>query len=108
MITEEVFNLTLKTVTLTPSCCSDEQGPEHYYSSLLELIKANSDVVVAVGECGLDYERTQFCDVDTEQTYFTKQLELSQACDLPLFLHNRGSASDLVKILSDNKEKMPR
>jgi len=63
--------------------------------------------VVAVGEFGLDYERTKFCDIETQQKYFEKQLELSEATGLPLFLHNRNSGADLVRILSENKDKMP-
>ena len=100
------------TVGCHPTRCgefvSHDQGDEDYLRSLLELINNNRDTVVAVGECGLDYERTKFCDIETQKKYFEKQLELSGAADLPLFLHNRGSASDLVKILSDNREKMPR
>ena len=63
--------------------------------------------VVAVGEFGLDYERTKFCDIETQQKYFEKQLELSEATGLPLFLHNRNSGADLVRILFENKDKMP-
>ena len=99
------------TVGVHPTRCgefvSHQEGDQEYFTSLLELINNNKDIVAAVGECGLDYDRTKFCDIETQQKYFTKQLELSEATGLPLFLHNRASAADLVKILSENRDKMP-
>jgi len=99
------------TVGCHPTRCgefvSHPGGDQDYFNSLLELIKDNREHVVAVGEFGLDYERTKFCDIETQQKYFEKQLELSEATGLPLFLHNRNSGADLVRILSENKDKMP-
>ena len=64
--------------------------------------------VTAVGECGLDYERTKFCDVETQRKYFETQLELSAHTGLPLFLHNRASCDDLVSILDRHRDKVRR
>ena len=62
--------------------------------------------MVAVGEIGLDYDRTKFCDADTQKKYLVKQLKLSEATRLPLFLHCRASATDLVQILTEHREKV--
>jgi len=34
---------------------------------MIELCRKNSKKIVAIGEFGLDYERTQFCDVEQQK-----------------------------------------
>ena len=52
--------------------------------------------VVAVGECGLDYEREHFCPRAVQRVGFAAQLGVAAAVGLPLFLHNRNSSADLA------------
>lgn len=54
--------------------------------------------VVAVGECGLDYDR-DFSPRDVQKEWFTAQVELAEELDMPLFLHERAAFMDFWKIL---------
>lgn len=86
--------------------------PDKYLDDLLTLIQngtkeeAEGRRVVAVGECGLDYARTQFCDPQTQRTYFEKQLTLAEVSGLPLFLHCRDAAQDFVSILTPWRDRV--
>ena len=100
----------MATVGCHPTRCGEFEGPEgaeQYLSSLLDLVNNNKDLVAAIGEFGLDYDRTKFCDVETQKKYFLRQLELSRDTRLPVFLHCRAAAKDLVSVLSENQDKLP-
>ncbi|XP_021936091.1 uncharacterized protein LOC110837838 [Zootermopsis nevadensis] len=75
-----------------------------YLEELREM--ARSPECVAVGECGLDYNR-DFSPVDIQKEVFEKQVQL--ACELgkPLFLHERDAHQDLLDILKIYKDRLP-
>jgi TatD DNase family protein len=54
--------------------------------------------VVAVGECGLDYNR-DFSPRDVQRRAFEAQLELAAEVHKPVFLHDRDATTDFVDIL---------
>jgi len=64
-----------------------------------------SGSVVAIGECGLDYARLQFCPKDIQQLGLRAQLQVARETGLPLYLHNRESGEDLYEILSEYKDR---
>ncbi|KAJ7630775.1 hypothetical protein FB45DRAFT_979023 [Roridomyces roridus] len=81
-----------------------EGGPDAYLAALDQLIAENlqgKGRVVAVGECGLDYDRLHFASAEIQQKYFRVQLSLSKKYNLPLFLHSRACHTDFVKILRE-------
>lgn len=78
-------------------------NPEQYYEGLRSKISSNRNKVIAVGECGLDYDRLHFCEKDTQKIYFEKQLKLAEEFKLPLFLHCRNSHEDFMEILKNNR-----
>lgn len=69
---------------------------ERTLQSLREL--AASEAVVAIGECGLDYNR-DFSPRDTQLEWFAKQVELAEELNMPLFLHERDAHDDFARVL---------
>ncbi|KAI0094377.1 Mg-dependent DNase [Irpex rosettiformis] len=79
-------------------------GPEAYLAELDKVIAANltgRGRVVAIGECGLDYDRTHFASEEVQKRNFRIQLSLAKKYHLPLFLHSRAAHRDLVQILRE-------
>ncbi|TCD65661.1 hypothetical protein EIP91_002334 [Steccherinum ochraceum] len=90
--------------TRTTQFESFKAGPEAYLEQLDKLIGSHltgKGRVVAVGECGLDYDRTQFATPETQRKHFRSQLALAKKYHLPLFLHSRAAHDDFVKILRE-------
>jgi TatD DNase family protein len=98
------------TVGCHPTRCGQFEAegaePAEYYEALLRLVRENRDRVAAIGEIGLDYDRTNFCDAETQRKYFGLQLELAAATELPLFLHCRAAAPDLVETLAARRHQV--
>ncbi|CAK4084658.1 unnamed protein product [Aphanomyces euteiches] len=95
------------TVGVHPTRCNEfDDDPDKYMQDLHDVIQdGKSDgKVVAVGEFGLDYDRLEFCDQKTQQTYFALQFELARTSRLPLFLHNRNTGSDFYDIVSRHRD----
>ena len=63
------------------------------------------EVVVAVGECGLDYFR-DLSPRASQHTAFEGQLELAIACGKPLFLHQRDAHDDFMAILKPVRDRL--
>ncbi|VFR00083.1 unnamed protein product [Cuscuta campestris] len=98
------------TVGVHPTRCRefDESGdPEKHFQALLTLAKegVRKGKVVAIGECGLDYDRLHFCPSDIQKKYFDKQFELASMMKLPMFLHMRAAACDFCDIFERNKSQ---
>lgn len=89
---------------------SYDGGPEVYVEELERVIRdgMTDGKVVAIGECGLDYDRTEFCDIEIQKICFREHFKLSQKYKLPMFLHSRSSGKDMVEILNDHIEMMPK
>lgn len=70
-----------------------------------ELVR--KDVVVAVGECGLDYCRN-FSPRDAQLDAFRRQLAIATECRLPVFLHQRDAHDDFVEVLESTLPGLTR
>lgn len=54
--------------------------------------------VVAIGECGLDFNR-DFSPRDVQQQVFAEQVKLACELQMPLFLHEREAQATLLAVL---------
>ena len=61
---------------------------------------AADDVVVAIGECGLDFNRN-YSSRAGQLTCFRAQLQLARQLDMPLLLHLRDAPADFLATVSD-------
>jgi TatD DNase family protein len=60
---------------------------------------------VAIGECGLDYDR-MFSPKDKQLYWFEEQIKLAIKLNKPLFLHEREAFEDFYNIISKYKGKV--
>ncbi|KAK1443886.1 DNase TatD like protein [Babesia gibsoni] len=99
------------TAGVHPTMCNEflsnkfKKTAEQYMEALDEAISQNRDRIVAIGELGLDYDRLNWCDMETQKKYFELQLDLASKHKLPLFLHMRNATEDTMDILLRNKAK---
>ena len=61
--------------------------------------------VVAIGEIGLDYHY-DFSPREKQREAFVKQLEVAEAAGLPVIVHLREAAGDMLSILKENKSRL--
>ncbi len=63
---------------------------------LIEQILSENKNVVAVGECGLDYDR-MFSTKENQIRCLEKHIVLAEKLNKPLFLHERSASDDFIK-----------
>lgn len=61
--------------------------------------------VVAIGECGLDYNR-DLSPRDQQQLAFSEQLEVAAATGLPAFCHEREAHEDFLALIKDFRKDL--
>ncbi|MFY8326915.1 TatD family hydrolase [Pseudoalteromonas sp. ZZD1] len=79
----------------------DAKTADQQLEQQLRLLAAQPEVV-AIGECGLDYNR-DFSPRDTQRSVLTRQLKLAEQLNLPVYLHERDASEDMLKILKQHK-----
>jgi len=67
---------------------------------------ASKSKVVAIGECGLDFNR-MYSPQDVQELWFEEQLKLAIKLKKPLFLHERDAHESFLKILNKYKGQLP-
>jgi TatD DNase family protein len=62
--------------------------------------------VVALGECGLDYARLEFCPKEVQLEFFERQLEMAAVTKLPMFLHLRDAGDDFITLMRKHRSQI--
>jgi TatD DNase family protein len=60
--------------------------------------QALTDKCVAIGECGLDYNR-MFSPMEKQKEVFERQIEIAKKLNKPLYLHCRDAFDDFIEII---------
>ncbi len=74
---------------------------------LIESILSENEKMVAVGECGLDYDR-MFSTKENQIRCLEKHLVLAEKWNKPLFLHERNASEDFIKRFKKHPELCKR
>ena len=82
---------------------SAKQGSIQAIDSLRKL--AQSPKVVAIGECGLDFDR-DFSPRPVQERWFEAQLDLAAELNLPVFLHERAAHGRFAEIMRAYRPKL--
>ena len=70
---------------------------------LIEQIITQNNKIVAVGECGLDYDR-MFSRKENQVRCLEKHIVLAEKLNKPLFLHERSASDDFIKRFKKHPE----
>lgn len=77
-----------------------DESLEDAMGRLETLVRANRDVVVAVGETGLDLFRTGERGAEVQRRAFRDHIALAKELDLPLQIHDRDAHEQCLEILT--------
>ncbi|MFK3860900.1 TatD family hydrolase [Pseudoalteromonas rhizosphaerae] len=75
----------------------DAKSADGKLETQLRTLAAHPEVV-AIGECGLDYNR-DFSPRETQRSVLHRQLTLAVELNLPVYLHERDANEDMLAIL---------
>jgi TatD DNase family protein len=70
----------------------------------IEQLAQSDDRVVAIGETGLDFFKTE--DRSRQFAAFERQLEIAHTLDKPVIIHCRAAAREMVQVLHNVRERL--
>ncbi len=91
---------------LHPNDINRTGDPEAALARLEQLIEANRDKIVGLGETGLDYYHDDVLP-EVQKVYFVKQIKMAERLGLPLVIHCRDAMPDLLEIMQQHATNRP-
>jgi TatD DNase family protein len=104
-LAKEYPDLIYLSLGLHPNDIAHERDPHAALVHLKELIVANREKVVAVGETGLDYYHDD-TPVAMQKPFFEAQIELARVLNLPVVVHCRDAMPDVIEILREKAHNL--
>ena len=88
---------------------SEEEKLDAYFDRIRDILKTTDqkEKFVAIGECGLDYDRFEYADKEMQLKVFPRHFELTEEFNLPMYLHSRSTQGDFVRIIKENRSRFP-
>lgn len=82
---------------------------EEYIAEMHSVIQdgLTDGTVVAIGECGLDYDRLFFSPKASQLAHFEFHFDLAERYRLPMFLHDRNTGGDFAAIMKKHRHRIP-
>ncbi|KAG5501451.1 hypothetical protein JKF63_03280 [Porcisia hertigi] len=87
--------------TMGTTAEQEEAWAQERLDYLVNLVDKNRDVVVAVGEIGLDYAELNCCPREVQEKYFARQLTAFASLRLPFLFHSRECGMGFASQLKD-------
>ncbi|XP_051912754.1 deoxyribonuclease TATDN1-like [Hippocampus zosterae] len=77
--------------------------PGMYFTIEAEIKSCPAKQLVAIGECGLDYDRLEHSSKEQQLAVFPLHFALAERYKLPLYLHNRNTGKDFFELMEAHR-----
>ena len=81
---------------------------ESVFNNLDDLINKYKDKIIAVGECGLDYDLLHYSCKEDQLKLFSPHFNLANKYNLPMYFHDRNSNNEFYNIIKENRNKFTK
>ncbi len=81
---------------------------ESIFNNLDDLINKYKDKIIAVGECGLDYDLLHYSCKEDQLKLFSPHFNLANKYNLPMYFHDRNSNNEFYNIIKENRNKFTK
>jgi TatD DNase family protein len=78
-----------------------------WFDDLLKLASSGGGKhVVAIGECGLDRDRTHFAPFENQLSCFEPHFDACKILSLPMFIHSRNCPAEMIAMLTKRRNDL--
>jgi TatD DNase family protein len=76
-----------------------------YFLNMREICDKYKDKIIAIGECGLDYDRFHYSPKESQLKFYAPHFDLAKETGLPMYLHSRNTGDDFYMITKEHRHK---